>query len=477
MERENFSGIRLDLMTLFAFMALMLPLSVKVFYPVLGSVIIFPGEILIGIIALLFLYELFVQKKHKLSKDFLLHPITLIVLSYLLINLLSGVFSTMFLVSFKALMVKISYIVVFFFLTYQITLQDQKNFLQLLRYYASGFLIVILYTIINLTQLGFTRSGAGFACHPFYNDHTIYSAAMAFLLPVFVVQTLYQQKLKIPETQWLVVLAATLALIIGFYFSFCRAAWVSMLATLLFIALIMAGLRFRGIVVTFLIAATTLFFFKDPIYRSMKANRNDSNREGADVYEHVASLTNITNDYSNKERLNRWYSSVQMFRVKPLLGFGPGTFQFQYLPFQSAQFRNYLSLEKPLRPGFGTFYWHSNAVGLLQDKDYTYRQGGGGTAHSEYFLELAESGLISMLLYAALLFACIYTGLRIYSRSTRQEEKILSLSIMAGLITYFIHSLFNNFMDDCKIAFLFWGSLAMLTAMDVKLKQGLNSQP
>ena len=156
-----------------------------------------------------------------------------------------------------------------------------------------------------------------------------------------------------------------------------------------------------------------------------------------------------------------------MAKERPLLGFGPGTYQFQYLPFQSATYKSYLSLEKPLKPGFGSFYWYSNAVGLMQDKEYTYKQGGGGTAHSEYFLELAEGGLLSFLLFISLPFAALYIGLKKYSSTTVKPTKILVLSILLAIMSYFIHGLFNNFLDDCKLAFLFWTALCALTVIDL----------
>lgn len=43
----------------------------------------------------------------------------------------------------------------------------------------------------------------------------------------------------------------------------------------------------------------------------------------------------------------------------------------------------------------------------------------------------------------------------------------MSLMIMLGLITYYVHGLMNNFLDTDKASVPFWGFTAMLVAMDL----------
>ena len=82
---------KFNTMALVGLMVIMLPLSIKLFFPVISTVIIFPSELLIGILALIFLYDLSVKLDFSLlDKDFLKHPITVLVFSYLLINGIIG---------------------------------------------------------------------------------------------------------------------------------------------------------------------------------------------------------------------------------------------------------------------------------------------------------------------------------------------------------------------------------------------------
>jgi putative inorganic carbon (HCO3(-)) transporter len=455
-------------LALVGLMIMLLPLSVKLFFPVISTVVIFPSELLIGILGLLFLYNLYITRDFSLlDKKFLKHPITIIIFLYLLINLLSTLFSTMHLVSLKAFIVKSCYIIVFYFYLYTIIKLQIKSFIEMIKLYGFALALVIIYSLLNQNQLGFNRTGAGFACHPFYNDHTIFSASIAFVLPVFLALSFFTKTLDVPNKQKLPIYLTSIILLIGFYFSFSRAGWVSATVSSALFILILSGLRFKGIIFLFLSIILILAVFHKPVFNFLKQNKTDSTVTNAGLYEHIFSLTNISSDVSNKERLNRWDCSLSMGKEKPWLGFGLGTYQFKYLDYQETEKMTYISRQKPLKPGFGTFYWYSNAMGLVQEKDYTYFQGGGGTAHSEYFLELAEGGVISFLLFVALLFAALYIGIKSYINSKNKSIKILVLVILLSLITYFTHGLFNNFLDDCKLAFLFWTSLAALTAIDL----------
>ena len=454
--------------SLVALMVLLLPLSIKIFFPVISTVIIYPGELLIGILALVFLFTLFLKKDFNLlDPAFIKHPITILIITYLVINFLSSVFSTMHLVSAKALVVKTCYILVFYFFTFSIIKSVLNNFIELMKLYGFGLALVIVYTLLNQLNLGFTRSGAGFACHPFYNDHTIFSAAIVFALPIFAAFSFFSKTFEFTPVSRVLIIITTFLLIAGFYFSFCRAAWLSLFVAIILLVLILIGIRFKGLMVMIVALIFIAIIGQTQILTFLKKNKVDSTVTNAGLYEHFFSFTNISSDVSNKERINRWICSIKMFYNKPLLGYGPGTYQFQYLPFQNKENMSYISREKPLKPGFGSFYWHSNAVGLLQEKEYTYLQGGGGTAHSEYFLELSESGLISVLLFIGLLFTALFSSLRVISNFKDKKTKILIIAVICSLVSYFTHAFFNNFLDDCKVAFLFWSALCMITVADL----------
>lgn len=454
---------------LLALLALFLPLSFKIFFPAIGTVIIFPAEIMIGMLVLMFGYDLVFKKGFAQSHwTFIKHPLTIIILIYLCFNAASGAFSTMHLVSLKAVIVKSSYIIVFYFFMFTVLKTNLDNYAELLKLYAFSIALVILYSLLIMSKVGFNRYGSGYACHPFYNDHTIFAAAILFLIPIFIGFNFFPKTFEFIIGKRILVFLGIIILFAGFYFSFCRAAWVSMFSGILLFLLIIVGFRFRGLMVLLFLTLSAIYFFYTPLLNTIKENKVDSTVTNAGLFEHFHSITNITSDVSNKERLNRWDCSIKMFKQRPVLGYGPGTYQFQYIPFQDSANLTYISRQVALRPGFGSFYWHSNAVGLLQDKDYTHFQGKGGTAHSEYFLELAESGLPSTLALIGLFFAGLFFTLRTLSKTSDKKIKIIVVTAICALTTYFVHGVFNNFLDDCKIAFLFWSSLCVIAVADIK---------
>ena len=82
-------------------------------------------------------------------------------------------------------------------------------------------------------------------------------------------------------------------------------------------------------------------------------------------------MSNITTDASNLERINRWKSALRLFAERPTLGWGPGTYQFEYASYQN--------------------YYEKTIIST--------NSGNKGNAHSEYLSILAESGWPGLLVF------------------------------------------------------------------------------
>jgi putative inorganic carbon (HCO3(-)) transporter len=163
-------------------------------------------------------------------------------------------------------------------------------------------------------------------------------------------------------------------------------------------------------------------------------NSYESHDPEASLVEQSMSVTNVQSDASNIERLNRWTSALAMFNERPFTGFGPGTYQFTYIPFQDKRLENRLTVTNPNSPPPGS----------------------GGSAHSELLLQLSENGIWSPLIFLLMWFRWFFYGL---FRSDRSTDL---LPLFLGLSTYFFHMQFNNFLNQSVFAFLFWGTAAYL---------------
>jgi O-antigen ligase len=121
------------------------------------------------------------------------------------------------------------------------------------------------------------------------------------------------------------------------------------------------------------------------------------------------------------------------------MGWGPGTYQFVYAPFQRSKEKTIIS---------------TNA-------------GDMGNAHSEYLGPLSESGILGMLTVIAIVIAASITGLRVYKRGKTKEVRLISLLLLIGLMSYFAHGLLNNFLDTDKASVPFWGFIGVLVSLDL----------
>jgi len=268
---------------------------------------------------------------------------------------------------------------------------------------------------------------------PFYNDHTAYGAIIALFLPVF---TGFALTWKYKKSYRVLAFVALAILLIGIIFSYSRAAWISVAAALAVFLLVRFRIRFYWLILALVVGIGFFFMFRFQFLDKLEKNKQDSS---TDFIEHVQSISNISSDASNLERINRWAAALRMFKEKPIFGWGPGTYQFVYAPYQRSKEKTIIS----------TNY------------------GDMGNAHSEYIGPMSESGILGMLTFLGIVVTVIYTGLRVHRRAQSKEVRLISLMIMLGLITYYIHGLMNNFLDTDKASVPFWAFTAILVAMDL----------
>ena len=217
---------------------------------------------------------------------------------------------------------------------------------------------------------------------------------------------------------------------------FARAAWLSMVIALAIWGIIRLKIKFKLLFTTFLGLIALIFVFQTQILMYLERNNEQSS---ANLVDHLSSVSNITSDASNLERINRWSCAIRMFEDKPLFGFGPGTYMFNYGSYQLKADRTIISTNSADR----------------------------GNAHSEYLGPLAESGFMGLISFLILIGTIMYTAIHAYSRTNDKRLKTLVMSSLLGLITYFIHGSLNNFLDTDKLSVPFWGFTAIIVAIDI----------
>ncbi|MBV6440689.1 MAG: hypothetical protein EPGJADBJ_02361 [Saprospiraceae bacterium] len=309
--------------------------------------------------------------------------------------------------------------------------------LRAFRLFAFSMAGVVVYTLIHHAFYHFRADQALLAPMPFFPENTLYAAVLSMVLMVFLgslcaapppneKENAAHPAPQLPfhlTTKWWLLPGLFAA---GLFFSFCRAAWLSVLmagAVGMFLIFRKKWLWFALVGGSMLVAG---FLFRGQILGKMAA------------------------DVSFLERLNRYACALRMANDRPWAGFGPGTFQFQYIPFQKPEEMTRISATAP----------------VTERSPRTYGRGGG--AHSEYFQALAEAGWPGLLLWLTLVAAVLWAGFRNVFSEKNEENQWFALALTLSLLTFFLHGLVNNMLHDGRVGALVWGMVAVSSGSSSK---------
>jgi putative inorganic carbon (HCO3(-)) transporter len=423
------------------FTVFLVPLSVQLRFliPETPIDIFLPTELMLSLILIIMVFKTITG---EISKRLLKHPVTIIISLCLIWGLITALTGTMPVVSLKSITARLWFVAGFYLLAAEI-FSDTRKMRGYFTAYIAGMTPVAIFFLYEMIMAGgFNQAAAYGSSWPFFNDHTSFGASLAFSIPVLVFFT-SEKEISFPKRLFFALLL--LIFLAAFVLSYSRAAWLSLIVSLLFTLIIILKISWKILVPSSAFMITALLILWQPAMMKLEENRQDSSGE---LPQHLRSISNITTDASNMERINRWKSAIRMFRERPLLGWGPGTYQFGYAPFQRADEKTIIS----------TIY------------------GEGGNAHSEYLGSLAESGIPGVMLYITLLILVFFKGIKAYYYGENRWLRMVILAMLAGLITYVVHGALNNFLDTDKISALFWGMIAAIVAIDLRSAESRKDQ-
>lgn len=410
-------------------MALLTPFAVDIaLLP--GMELSMPVEPMMILFTAIFIFRVLLQPGY--DRRLLRHPVTIAVFASLGWMLITSATSSIPAVSFKYLAARLWFVIPFFFAAAHIFRQKERMW-QFVACYAISLVVVILIstskTLGNFHDLQTLHR----VMQPFYNDHTAYGCVIGLFVPI-VLHYLIEWRGK--GWQWPLLLVSFVAMLVGLFFSYSRAAWISVLGAAAVYVAVRMGMKVRWMTLFFVVFVGLFFAYQSDVLYKLGKNKQDSSY---DISGQVKSISNISTDASNLERLNRWASAFRMFEEHPLMGCGPGTYQFLYASYQ----RSY------------------------QLSTISTNSGNRGNAHSEYIGPLTEQGVPGALLVLCVFFATFVTGVRVYRTAADPALGRLALAFTLSLLTYYIHGFFNNFLDTDKLSVPFWAFTAAVVAIDV----------
>ncbi len=386
--------------------------------------------ILFGFLVLSMLYFI----KYPVEKRFLNHPISWSVMFYFGWMFITVMASSDPVVSLKSFIAQMWYVVPILYLGSKM-LKKKENRFRFINLYFTGFAVVALYTFIQLWSHGFPVKESMWLMQPFLKDHTIMGAVFGLVLPYMYLRC-FSRSIR-PENRIIWIGMATVCTMV-LIFTYSRAALLSLAVAGVLYVLILLRIRFRYLLGAGVVLLGILFLNQDVLIDRLSSNQTESSGE---VVENIESISNISSDASNLERINRWNVAIEMWKDRPLFGWGPGTYQFVYAPFQKSADLTIISTN----------------IGDV------------GNAHSEYLGTLADSGLPALILLLVLLLVIIRTA---YSRilELQGDDRLILLGVLLGLVAYFTHGVLNNFLNSDKVSVLIWGFTAIIIHYDIDLR-------
>ena len=416
----------------FLSLAFLTPLSINIEEYTQSFGLFIPTEpILFGLMILLLMQQV---QKNQLERYIWRNPIIWAVGFYLFWIFVTSITSTSPVTSFKFLLSRLWFIVPLLIFGTRVFI-NPKNVRRFIWLFVIAMCIAIIYTVTVHASYGFGEKEGHWVMWPFFKDHTIYGSTVAFTIPL--VFALYFSKKHSPLMQ-VVILTLMLITVVGLYYSYTRAAWVAVILSLGVLAVIKLRIKFSILLSIALIALTTIYFSWDKIQMEMERNKYEHTTEN--FGEKLQSATNVTTDASNLERLNRWSCAIEMFMDKPVFGYGPGTYAFEYARFQDPENLTIISTN------FGD----------------------GGNAHSEYLGPLAEMGFMGMIAMLLIVTAIFYKSITLYYAWPDEDRlmKTILLAMIMSMVIYFTHGVINNYLDTDKAAVPIWAFCAAFIALE-----------
>ncbi len=352
----------------------------------IGS-LIFSVVVAEGLAILLFIGWLITLRHRPRHKG----PLDLPILAFLALRILTIATSIDPVISLHALR-KIPFLLIYFPLSDIARREGYREVRHLLRTLVISAAVVSLYALTKVLMTNIYRVESTSAGP---------TTLAMFLAAAFALgSVLVAHDMLLHLALWLPSLAGMFAAI---GFTKCRAPWVAALLVAL------ASLRRHRMLTLSLSGVALLILFAEPNFAAR--------------YEEVFRWPHNLGD-----RPIIWESGIRLLQDRPLLGYGPGTFNVIFGRREEIKDR---------RVGA----WHN------------------------YVLEIwLESGFFAVLIFLWIIFRVYQRGFN-FLNSTNEEERTVIVALLAGLSVLLIAGFFGGLIGDPIIDLLFWGLIGLLASL------------
>lgn len=415
----------------FFLLLMCIPISTEVYLPGgLGTDL--PTEPLM--VGLMFVYGLYVlSRPREMRSDFIMHPVTLILLLHI-----GWIYATSFtseglLVSVKFSLAKTWYVAVFFFMAGHL-IRTEKDFKNLFWLVFIPLLITVAIILVRHSGYGFAFDKVNKVMSPFQRNHVNYAATLSLFFPfVYFARFWYPEKSRTR----LFILGATVFLLIAIYLTYTRAAYISLMMA------VAAYFAFRFRLIKWVVAGAIVAVLGLAVYLVTDNNYleyapNYDTTIAHKRFDNLIEATAKMEDISTMERVYRWVAGGHMSKAEPLFGFGPGNFYNFYKSYTVTGFQTYVS-DNPEKSGI----------------------------HSYYLMTLVEQGFPGLIIFLILTFYVLIRGETIYHQSKDPTRKRMVMALLLCLVIIDAFLIINDMIETDKTGSFFFMCLAILINIDL----------
>jgi O-antigen ligase len=385
-------------------------------FSVVSSALWVPTEPLIFTFLAVWAVKGLLRGSHTIPRGSVVTSVALL----LIVATVSSLQSLYPMLSVKALANAVWYAAFAFF--FPVVQGEKENFLRRATWVLGGSVVFFsVYGLLFIARTGMARWTGNAMGRPFFPEHGTYSAFLSFGLAIVLGFALAERRTLV-RWAWFAA-AGTVALAV--VLSLARAAYLGLAALVaVFLWYLLRSRRSRSALL--LVASLGIVGFGVTKFRA-----------GEFVGLYAQSITQ-PGELSNLERISRWLAAVNMVRDRPILGVGYGTYQTSY---------------------------YSYRVLTLRTQERFRLMG----VHSEYFEALSEMGWIGFGALVWFLLTVARRANQVIRNAIDPRDRTLALAALAGLSSYLVHGMFNNYSGVDKLDMPLWLLVAVVAVLSMRM--------
>jgi len=421
-----------DFRKVFYLLLIALPLSTEVELPG-GFGTDLPSEPLMLLLTGVFLvYGLY--NGRRLNTAFLKHPLTLLLLLHVGWIAVTTLHSEQFIFSLKFLLAKIWYVVTFYFLAGYL-LKTEKNIRTFFWCVFCSLFFTVVIIVTRHALVGFSFEEVNFVLKPFYRNHVSYASLLVLFFPFLWYAPHWYQRYSFT---WWFLIGSILLFLVAIYFTYTRAAYVSLFLAIGAYLLIrfklmkvaICGALIIGVLGVVYVTTNNKYLDFAPDYNKTITHKK---------FDNLLEATAKGEDISTMERVYRWVAGFHMVKDHPYFGFGPGNFYSFYKSYTVTSFTTYVS-DNPEQSG----------------------------AHSYFLMTAVEQGILGLLIFLLLCFATLLLGEKLYHQTTSKSRRRILLMAVLSIVIIDSILLINDMVETDKVGSFFFMAMAVLVNLDIR---------